>query len=117
MSKVILAIYVVATSLGLIVLKLGTKAGPPVDLVHHRIHFNINLYTVGGTTLYGASFILYIYLISKNDLGYIIPVASAFIYVLIFLASYVIFKEVFTITKIIGIVLIICGLVVINVKS
>ncbi len=117
MSKIIIAIYVITSSLGLVILKLGAAAGPPISYIQNRLHFNINLYTASGIILYGLSFIFYIYLISKYDLGYIIPLLAAFIYILIFVASYFIFKESFTTTKVVGIVLIISGLIFLNLKK
>jgi len=77
---------------------------------------NLNVYSVSGFFLYGLSFILYIYLISKFDLGYILPFALGFVYAIVFLASYLIFKEAFTPTKIIGILLILSGLVCLNLR-
>ena len=117
MSKLIVAIYVLATSLGLIFLKLGTTDGLPVRVINNRPHFSMNLYTAAGIALYAASFLLYTYLISKNDLGFIIPLTTAFVYIVIFVASYFIFHEVFTVTKIIGITLIVCGLIFLNLKK
>lgn len=98
-------------------LKLGTHTGFPIQYVHNKLAFNINFHSVSGVLLYGISFILYVYLISKFDLGYIIPLAAAFVYVLIFIASAVIFDEVFTATKILGIFLIVIGLVFLNLKK
>jgi drug/metabolite transporter (DMT)-like permease len=72
---------------------------------------------MSGILLYGISFILYLYLISKFQLGYIIPLTSAFVYIFIFVASFLIFNEAFTITKIIGICLIVAGLTFLNLKS
>ena len=109
--------YIVTTSLGLIILKLGAKAGAPVDFVNHRLHFNVNAYTVAGTLLYGSSFLLYVYLISKNDLGYIIPMTSAFVYMVVFVASFLVFDESFSLPKILGISFIVGGLVLINLKG
>ena len=116
MSKLIIALYVLATSSALVILKLGAKAGAPVQLLNGKIHFNITPYTVIGILLYGISFILYVYLISKYDLGYIIPLTTAFVYILIFFASFVIFNELFTLTKIIGIALIVIGLIFLNLR-
>lgn len=117
MSKVILALYILTTSLALVVLKLGTDAGLPVAYLNNKFQFNINVYIIAGIFLYGLSFITYIYLISKNDLGYIIPLAAAFVYIIIFVASYFVFHEVFTVAKIIGICLILAGLIFLNMKS
>jgi drug/metabolite transporter (DMT)-like permease len=117
MSKFIIALYIAATSLALIFLKLGTKNGAPVTYLDNKIQFNITPYAIGGILLYGLSFAIYIYLISRYDLGYIIPLATAFVYVVIFVASYFIFHEIFTATKIAGIALIIAGLMLLNIKG
>jgi multidrug transporter EmrE-like cation transporter len=112
-----LTLYVLTTVSALVIMKLGTKSGLPIVYMNNRIQFNVNFYTISGIVLYGLSFVTYIYLISKFDLGYILPLALAFVYILIFLASYFIFKEVFTITKIIGIVFILVGLVFLTIKK
>ena len=117
MSKIILVIYILTTSLALVVLKLGTKTGLPISYANNKLAFNINFHTIAGVILFGISFATYVYLISKNDLGYIIPLAAAFVYILIFVASYFIFNETYTATKIVGIVLIIAGLVFLNLKK
>jgi drug/metabolite transporter (DMT)-like permease len=114
MSKFIIALYVLATSAALIVLKLGTRAGQPNYL---KVPFNVNTFTMAGVFLYGVSFLLYVYLISTFDLGYIIPLSAAFVYILIFTASFFIFKETFNATKIIGILLIVTGLIFLNLKK
>jgi small multidrug resistance pump len=111
-----LAIYVLTTTSALIIMKLGTQAGLPIEYVNSKLQFNINTYTVIGIIMFGISFITYIYLISKNDLGYIIPLAAAFVYIIMFVGSAVIFKEVFTATKILGIALIVIGLIFLNLK-
>lgn len=64
--------------------------------------------------MYGLSFLVYIYLISKFELSYIIPVTAAVIYILVFVASFTIFHESISWMKIIGIILIVSGLVVLN---
>jgi len=116
-ARLILTLYILTTVLALVVLKLGTQSGLPISYIDHRVHVNLNTFTVLGIILYGFSFITYVYLISKNDLGYIIPLAAAFVYLLIFIASAVVFKEEFTSTKIIGITLILGGLMFLNIKK
>lgn len=114
-SNLILALYVLATSAALIVLKMGASTGAPVALIENKLQFNLNPYTVSGIILYGISFVLYMYLISKFELGYIIPITAAFVYILIFVASFLIFKEIFTPAKIIGIAMIVIGLIILQV--
>ena len=117
MSKLLIALYVIITSLALIVIKLSSKESSPISVINNKLHFNISLLAITGIMLYGISFMLYMYLISKFDLGYIIPLTAAFVYILIFTASYFIFKESFTIMKIIGIALIVLGLIFLNLKK
>lgn len=116
-SKYILVLYVLATTAGLIVLKLGSSEGAPVALSSGRLVFNINILNTLGLMLYLFSFICYSYIISKYDLGYIIPLAGSFVYIVMFFASFIIFKEKFTILKIAGISLIIIGISLLNIKS
>lgn len=117
MPKFIIFFYVLATSLALVVLKLGSKSGAPAQFIDGKLHFNITLYSILGIILYGISFLLYIYLISKYDLGYIIPLTTALVYILIFIASFFIFNEAFTLLKVAGIFLIVIGLVFLNIKK
>jgi multidrug transporter EmrE-like cation transporter len=116
-SKFLIFLYVITTSAALIVLKWGSKAGAFVHYVNDKIHFNVNFYTVSGITLYGVSFMLYTFLISRYDLGYIIPLTTALVYIMIFTASFILFKESFTLIKLLGIVLILGGLVLLNFKK
>ena len=104
------------TAGALVVLKLGSKDGPFAQFIDGRLDLNFTPYTISGITLYGLSFLLYMYLISKFDLGYIIPLTTALVYILIFLASFVIFKEAFTALKIAGIVFIVIGVALLNIN-
>jgi len=117
MSIVLLLIYVLSTSSGLILLKLGTANGMPISIVEHAISFNFNWYSLAGFFLYGCSFLLYIYLISVFDLGFVLPVTTALIYTIIFIASFIIFKEVFTVIKIVAICFIIFGVILLNINK
>lgn len=116
MLKILIALYVIATSSALIFLKLGSKDAAPLQMDSGRLLFNINIFVLLGGLLYALSFILYTYLISKYELGYIIPLVTALVYIVIFTASYFIFNEVFTLFKIMGIGLILAGIILLNVK-
>jgi drug/metabolite transporter (DMT)-like permease len=117
MSNIILIIYALTSSLGLVLLKLGSKTGAPISFVDHKLQFNLGFYAISGVILYGLSFLIYTYLISKNDLGYIIPVSTALVYIFIFAASFIIFKETFTAIKIAGIFFILGGLILLNLSK
>ena len=113
----LIGLYVVATSAALVLLKLSSKDGPLLEITNGKLDLNITTYAIFGITLYGFSFLLYIYLIAKFDLGYIIPLTTALVYVLIFFSSYAVFKESFTILKVMGILLIFIGIVFLNFKK
>lgn len=103
------AFYVVVASSGLVLLKLGA-VGTPVKWLAGRISFDISPYALAGVIMYGLSFLVYIYLLSKNDLGFIIPLTTGLVYILIMAASYFIFHETFSAQKIIGIFLVFLGI-------
>lgn len=117
MSQLIILAYAITTSLALIFLKLGSATGAAIAFTDNKLQLNLGFYVVSGFVLYAVSFLIYTYLISKYDLGYIIPVATALVYVAIFIASYVVFKEHFTAIKIAGIVLILGGLILLNINK
>lgn len=114
MNKIIIALYVLATTSALVLLKYSSSSGAPLQYNSGKLHFNINVYTVLGTLLYGSSFLLYTYLVAKFDLGFIIPLVTGLVYLFIFFASYFIFKEAFSPYKIIGIGLILGGVFFMN---
>jgi drug/metabolite transporter (DMT)-like permease len=117
MAKIIIALYVLATSFALVALKWGSKSGALISNLDNKFQLNLNIFTFAGIFLYGVSFIIYTFLIARYDLGYIIPLATAFVYIAIFTASYFIFNETFTVLKIFGILLITLGLVLLNLKK
>ena len=117
MSILLISLYIIATSMGLIFIKLGSTNGAPFAIIEHSLKFNINFFTVTGVLLYGISFIVYTYLISKFDLGFIIPITTALVYTIIFIASYLIFHEAFTVIKIAAISLIILGVILLSINK
>lgn len=117
LSNITLLLYALTTTAGLVFLKLGSKTGAPVSFIDGKPQFNLSFYVITGIILYGFSFVLYTYLIAKNDLGYIIPVATALVYVGIFVASFFLFKEAFTAIKIVGILLILGGVFLLNLQK
>lgn len=117
MLKVITALYILITASALIVLKLGSKHGAVAQFIDGKLDLNINPLSLLGIFLYGVSFLLYMFLISKFDLGYIIPLTTAFVYILVFVASFIVFKETFTALKVAGIALIIIGVALLNMKT
>lgn len=115
MSKLIIALYTLFTCLGLVLFKLGASSEFPITFSEGKLNFNPNGAILIGVASYGLSFVLYLYLISKYDLGYIMPILAGLVYVIVFIASALIFKEAFSTIKIVGITLIISGLFLLNI--
>lgn len=113
-SNILLLVYVLTSTAGLVLLKLGGQSGAPISFIEGKLHLNLGLFAIGGIFLYGVSFLLYTYLIAKNDLSYIIPISTALVYVGIFMASFLLFHEAFTALKVTGILLILGGVILLN---
>jgi drug/metabolite transporter (DMT)-like permease len=116
-SNLLLIIYALTSTAGLVLIKLAGQNGAPISFVDGRLHLNFGPYAIIGIFLYGVSFLLYTYLISKNDLSYIIPISTALIYIGIFFASYFLFHEALTALKITGILLILGGVVLLHLSK
>lgn len=116
MSNLIIVLYILTTCGALVLLKLGAGDTPPISFVNSKLAFNLNVLILLGGGLYITSFALYTYLITKFDLGYIVPLTAAFVYTLIFLASFFIFNESFTLIKILAIGLITIGIILLTLK-
>lgn len=117
MSVLIIIAYIISTASGLVLLKLGSNSGAPIAIINHSLKFNFNPSIIAGIGLYSLSFVLYMYLISKYQLGFIIPLTTALVYILVFAASFVVFHETFNLIKIIAISLIILGVILINLNK
>jgi small multidrug resistance pump len=117
MSRAIIAAYIITTSLALILLRLGSKDGAPVSFINGRLSFNITILIVAGVVSFGISFLLYTYLLSVFDLGFIVPLTTGIVYAIIFVASYFLFHESFSPLKLFAIALIFIGVILLNVSS
>lgn len=117
MDKLVIGAYVVATAAGLVLLKLSSNGSPFLSIVDGKVLWNVGILTIVGIAVYGLSFLLYIFLISKYNLGYIIPLTTGLVYILVFFASFTVFNESFTTLKVIAIALILSGVIMLNLNS
>lgn len=112
----LIVIYVLLTVTGLILFKLGTNEGVSVSFSSGNLSVLLNFKSIIGLLCYVCSFLLYMVLVSKFNLSYIFPITQGVTYVLIFLSSIAIFKEKITTQGIIGILLVIVGIILLNIK-
>lgn len=117
MTKVLVLIYSVVAAMALLLVKTGSSDGGLVQIINDKARLVITPTLIAGMLLYGLSFLIYIYLVSKFDLGYIIPLTTAMVYIVVFISSAMFLKEAYTPLKIAGICLIVTGVLLINFKS
>lgn len=115
-SVILIAAYILFTVSGILLMKIGTGKGLALSLAHGNFKLEFNVILLCGILCYVISFILYIFLISKYNLSYIVPLTTSIVYILIFIVSLSVFKEAVTVTNIIGFLLVIAGVVFLNIK-
>ena len=73
----------------------------------------INPYILFGISFYVLSMLIFFYLLSNYALSMIIPL-TAMTYLFNMLLAFIVFKESFDMYKIIGIIIIVCGIIVLS---
>jgi len=117
MNIVYIVLYVITAVSGSTLLKFGSSEQVKTLFKIPFINMNISTTTFIGFLFYGISFILYTILLSKFDLSFISPLTVGLVYVLLMITAFVFFHEQFTVTKIIGISLILIGILIIVIKK
>lgn len=116
MKKMILVIlYILLTITGLVLMKLGGNTGS-ILIENMSLSFTMNFISLIGFISYILSFLLFTNIVVKFDLSYIMPITSGLIQVLTLLSGFFIFNEVISTKGIIGVSLVICGIIVMNIK-
>lgn len=117
MTKFLILVYSIVAATALILVKIGSNDGGLIQTINDKSRLVITPTLLSGMFLYGVSFLIYIFLVSRFDLGYIIPLTTAMVYIVVFISSAVFLKENYTAFKIAGICLIVIGVLLINFKN
>lgn len=118
MNVIMMVVYIVAAVAGSTLIKYGSEAGNFKSLfVVPLVNMSISFITLLGIAAYGLSFLLYIILLTRLELSFVSPLLIAFVYVLLMVTAFVVFKESFTFYKILGCSLILIGIVFILMKK
>lgn len=115
MRIIFITIYLLLTAVGLILFKVGATNGVAIYANQGLLNLKISFVSIIGLVCYLCSFIMYLTLISKYNLSYIVPITTGIMQVLMLVAAAVIFKETITITHIAGVVVILIGVFLINI--
>lgn len=113
---ILIALYLIFTVSGVVLFKLGAGKGFEFSISTGVFNLKISLISILGLICYVCSFLMYMFLIAKYDMSYIVPVTTAIVQVATFVLAIVIFKESLTITKVIAIALIVLGVGIMNIK-
>lgn len=113
---ILIALYLIFSVSGVVLFKLGTDKGFVVSVSTGVFNLKISLVSILGLICYMCSFLMYMFLIAKFDMSYIVPVTTAIVQVATFILAIVIFKESITVTKVIAIVFIVLGIAIMNIK-
>lgn len=101
---------------GQILLKIGVNKLGDFNLTFKGVITTIfTPYIIVGLSLFTISFVLWLKVLTRNNLSYVYPLVSIN-YIVIAIASKYLLNEGLSFTKIIGITIIICGVIVINIK-
>ncbi len=116
MKYIFVVVYLIFSVSGLTFMKLGSVNTTLQALTIPFINLKLNIISLLGYGCYAVSFLIYTIVITKFDLGLIIPLLSGIVNVLIFIVAIIVFKESFTCSSIIGLVLICLGVFFMNLK-
>lgn len=117
MQFVTILIYAAISVGGLTLVKLGSAS--PLTLEISKTSFSVNAgwTTILGLILYIVSFLIYMKLVSRNSLTYLMPVSQGVVYVLTLLVSLFVLHEKLTLHQWVGWTLILAGLILMNLKK
>lgn len=115
MRYILCAVYIFFSVTGLTFIKLGSKSVDAVGFTIPFLEITLNKLSVIGILSYGISFLLYLGVISKFDLGVIVPIIGGVINISVLCVSLFLLKETLTMNMIIGAIIIIVGIVIMNI--
>ena len=116
MRIISIIIYLVLSVGGLILVKSGSE-NVNIAIQNGTFNFEMGIKAMLGMIAYIGSFLIYtFYIIKTFDLSYIFPIITGITQVLVILAGIFIFMEQINAYAIGGIILIIIGVVLLNIK-
>ena len=116
MDYVIFAVYVIFSATGALLIKAGADNPLSLTLTGGRIGVHAGWVTLVGLSFYFVSFLLWTKVLTTNDVTWIVPMATGIVQVLLLTGAIVLFHEPVNAMRLIGAAIVVCGLVVMNIK-
>lgn len=110
-------IYVLLSSFGLVMLKLGTSHALEFSINNGNVTLNINYLLLVGLFFYILSFITSLIAMKGINLNIFYPVSAGLIFVLVALLSVFVLHEKISIVQIVGMAVIVTGVFIMNIKK
>ncbi len=110
---ILFVLYVILSTSGLLLVKLGSAANA-IKLDQSLFSFSMSITSMIGFLCYMSSFVLWMVIISKSEVSYIVPLGVAFTNIAILVGSRYILHEQINLGTIIGTLIIIFGVIVIQ---
>ena len=112
---VLFIIYVALSASGLFFMKVGS-GGTSFELAKNILKLDVSLTLLFGMLCYLVSFLLFIFIISKNDISYIFPISAGVLNIVTFVLGAAVLREQISGFSVAGLVLIVAGVVFMNLK-
>lgn len=113
----IIILYVLFSVSGLLFLKIGTTRAFDLSFSNGNFKFTINYILMIGTLLYLIAFITSLIAMKTIDLSIFYPISAGLGYVLVCLLSYLVLKEAISKQQLIGMLFILVGVILMNLKK
>jgi len=110
-------LYIILTVSGLILFKLGANSSQIGVVAKGILSIQISFTSLIGLFCYLGSFLIYLSLISKNTLTFLVPVMTGIVYISVLTASVLILKEKLTLFSVAGSLLILFGVILMVLKG
>lgn len=116
MKVFMIALYLILTIAGLILYKKGTTSDFLINITNKSLNIKLSWLSIMGLACYLCSFLIYMLILPRYELTYIMPLMSAFSSICIYILAVLVLKESITVTGVIGTIIIIIGVLLINFK-
>ena len=105
--------YILLSSLGIILFKLGSN-GPFINILNKSLEINVSFVSLLGLFCYLGSFVLWMMILSTSKVNIVVPLGLGLTNILILFGSYFILGETLSVQGFIGAALVIMGIIIMN---
>lgn len=109
-------LYLLFSILGLTLIKLGGNS-TAILLRIPKLNVGLSLISILGFLSYLISFLIFVLIIPRYELSYLSPLTIGITQIAILIIAYFIFRENINTFKILGVISIIIGVILINIKK